>query len=269
MTKLRWDQIGTRFYETGIDRGVLYLEDGTVVPWNGITGVEEDLGNDGSTPYYIDGVKYLDSQNTGDYVSTLRAFTYPPEFEEYQGSLSLLEGFMASGQPMKSFGLSYRTLIGNDINGTNLGYKIHLLYNLVAVQDIPAYQSLNDQPQALEFSWRLMAVPEMVEGYRPTAHVIIDSRYINKYLLRDLENILYGSDTIDPSLTSLDDLVKYIQDWDIVEVVDNGDGTWTATGPSELVFYLDDTTFQINGIPVTWLASDTYKIETTIEEDGG
>lgn len=266
MSKLLWDRTGQRYYESGIDRGVLYLSDGTAVPWNGLTGVDEEFSGDTTTPYYLDGIKFNDGQTTDDFVATLKAFTYPEEFSEYQGITDVGNGLSVDGQQLKTFGLSYRTLIGNDSQGRDLGYKLHLVYNLTAVETTPTRQSLNNTPTASEFSWTITSSPEMLDGYRPTAHVIIDSRYINHYLLLDLEAALYGTDTEDAILPSLSDLVNYVEQWDIVEVQDNGDGTWTATGPDEFVVMLDDTTFLLNGVSVVWLDADTYKITTTVVE---
>lgn len=267
MTKLKWDQAGERYYETGVDRGVLYLTDGTGIPWNGITGIEEDFSGDTSTPYYLDGVKYLDDQKIGDYNGTLRAYTYPHEFEAYEGNVQILDGFMADGQPNNIFSLCYRTLIGNDTEGTDLAYKIHIVYNLVASQDTTSFVSLNDQLESVEFNWKITAVPEILSDYRPTAHVIIDSRYINSYLLRTLESWLYGDDVTDPYLPVLSDLVDFVTEWDLIEISDNNDGTWSATGPRELLYMLDDTTFQIDSVNATWITPDMYQITTTVDED--
>jgi hypothetical protein len=269
MTKLQWDKSGQRVYETGVDHGVLYLQDEIVVPWNGLISVVEGFSNDDAEPYYIDGVKYLDSQKTGDYNAVVRAFTYPPELDEYDGVGIIDESFSADGQPIKPFTLSYRTLIGTDTQDAGYAYKIHIIYGCVAVMDVPTYTSLGDTPDALQFSWKVFAIPELIGPYKPTAHLIIDSRYMNPYLLSSLETMLYGNDTQDAGLPDLDDLVDYVANWDLIEIRNNGDGTWTATGPSNLVYMLDDTAFQIDGIPVVWLEPDKYQIATTTEVSGG
>lgn len=264
MTRLRWDMAGRRVYESGVNQGVLYL-DGVAVPWTGLTNVVEGFAGDDSEPYYIDGVKYLDSQKIGDYTAVIKAFTYPPEFEEYQGVDSITDGMTLDGQPIKPFHFSYRTMIGSDTQELGSHYKIHIVYNLVATIDIPAYNSRGEAPSILEFSWKVFAMAKPIGAFRPTAHVVIDSRYMNPYLLKSLETMLYGDDTLDAQLPEIDDLVEYVGNWDMVEIRDNGDGTWTATGPSDFVYMLDPTTFQIDGIPVYWVDSDTYRISTTTE----
>lgn len=268
MTRLQWDKVGNRFYENGVDRGVLYL-DGYAVPWSGLTSVVEGVEGDDSTPYYIDGVKYLDSQKTGDYTADIKAFTYPPEFEEFQGVEIARGGVGLDGQPMRSFNFSYRTLIGSDTRELGSDYKIHIVYDAVATIDVPEHNSNAELPSILEFSWKVFATPKFIGPFRPTAHIVIDSRYINPYLLRSLETMLYGDDNQDSQLRDIYDLVEYVLGWDLVEIRNNGDGTWTAIGPSDLVYLVDDTTFRIDRIPVTWIDSDTYQISTTTEVNGG
>lgn len=212
MTKLRWDQVGERLYEAGVDRGVLYLSDNTGVPWNGLISVEENLGEDTSEPAYFDGVKYNDVPSTGDYSASLTAFTYPDEFLDFEGITDLGNGLFVDGQDSKFFGLSYRTLVGNDIDGTEYGYKIHLIYNLTAVPSSNNYETLTDSPNPMQFGWNITGVPQEAPGYRPTAHVIFDSRFLKKEILSGIEDILYGdadSDALLPSIAELMDIVYF------------------------------------------------------------
>jgi len=194
MTRLLWDQIGHRLYEAGIDRGVLYLEDTTGVSWNGLTSVEEDTSEETSEPIYFDGMKQLDEQAYGDFTATLKALTYPDEFLEYEGLASLGGGLYVDDQDSKLFGLSYRTLVGNDLEGTDFGYRLHLVYNLTAVPDSNSFGTVTATTDLTEFSWKLTSVPVLIEGYRPTAHVILDSRFLPSDILETIENILYGGD---------------------------------------------------------------------------
>lgn len=194
MAKLRWDEIGERLYEAGLDRGVLYLEDDTGIPWNGLTSVEENASEDTSEPRYFDGVKYLDQPYIGNFSATLRALTYPDEFLEYEGVEEIDTGLSVDGQAHKQFGLSYRTRVGNDVDNTDHGYKIHLLYNLVAISEVKSYTTMQNPALMIEFGWSIAGTPVVVEEYRPTAHVILDSRYLPVDVLAEIERILYGSD---------------------------------------------------------------------------
>ena len=268
MSKLVWDQVGNRFYETGLDRGVLYLPNSIGIPWNGLTAVEEQFNNDITAPYFIDGVKYLDAQSTGDFAATLKALTYPDEFLECEGVISIANGLYADNQEPKSFNLSWRTRIGNDVDG-DLGYKLHLLYNAIAVPSDNDYETVSETSSAMEFSWSLTSMPTDVVGYASTAYVVLDSRYLYSRLLPDVEAILYGDANNDATMPNLSDLIAWARDWKLISVVDNGDGTWTATGPDEFFTMLDANTFQITGIDATYLADGSYNITDTYEPQGG
>lgn len=213
MTKLQWDQVGERIYETGVDHGVLYKSDGSGVPWSGLTSIQEDFGGDTTTPHYLDGIKFNDSQTTGNFIATMKALTYPDEFLEYEGVSEIDTGIYVDGQPHKTFGLSYRSLIGNDTVGLDLGYKIHILYSLLAVPEIPTYLTFGDKVSPAEFSWRLVGIPQDSVNYRSTAHAIVDSRYLNPALLQVLENILYGNESQDSTLPELSNLVEFVANW--------------------------------------------------------
>jgi len=205
MTTLVWDAVGDRVYETGVDRGVLYLSDGRGVPWNGLTAVE-DRTTSTVTPLYWDGVKYNDLFVVGDFVGLLKAYTYPDEFMEFEGVQEVDNGLFVAGQTPKIFGLSYRTKIGNDLT-SELGYKIHILSNLTAVPSTKAFKTISDTMAAVEFEWTLTAVPSHVPGYKPTSHLIFDTSKSSPEMIADLEAILYGSDTTDPELPSFENLV--------------------------------------------------------------
>ena len=246
MGKLQWDQTGERFYETGVDQGVLYLADGRGVPWNGLTAVDEASGNVNQTSYYIDGVRYFTQRSVGDYSATLKAFTYPDEFMEFDGYQEAADGLILDSQPvLNEFGLSYRTRVGNDIDGTDHGYKIHLAYHMTAVPSSRSFGTMGDSVDPMLFSWTISGTPEVLAGYRPTCHVIIDSRKVSPAMLAVVEEILYGSDISDARLPTLFELVDLLSTW-AFGVVDNGNGTWTVRGPIENVKNLDKKTFMVD-----------------------
>lgn len=363
MTKLVWDGMGQRRYETGVDRGVLYLPDGTGVSWNGLTSVEEDEGGIEVEPFYFDGVKYLQVRTSGDYSGTISAYTYPVEFEQFDGLEQVTNGMQLTRQPVtEMFAISYRTRIGNDVEGLDHGYKIHVVYNLTATPSTKSYSTVSDQPEPVDLSWTVSAIPEIVPGYRPTAHVIFDTTKLNPYLVLDLEDLLYGTDpttevdpldsivldggtaesaglglydgggprtqsldavdggavgpagdeldggtpstsgtaTIDggspvigtsdsldggssissdtsgpildsaipkpfgtpPTLPRLAELLDLVTNWVLIDIVDNGDGTWTATGPEDFITMVNATEFEIRTPTATYLDEDTYVITT-------
>lgn len=263
MVKLLWGQAGDRRYETGLDRGVLYLPNGTVVPWNGLTSVQEKAGVP-AEPLYFDGIKYLDDVGGEDYVASLTAFTYPAEFEACGGIGSIGVGLFADDQRPTQFDLSYRTKIGNDIS-LDLGYKIHLVYNLTATPDDRGYATISDSLDAMDLSWDISAVPEPVTNYRPTAHAIIDSTKLNKYLLAEVEDILYGNASTAPRMPSLEELTTMMANWNLITIIDNGDGTWTATGPDEYVYLVGPDDFQIDNANATYSDTDTFTISNTYD----
>lgn len=263
MTRLQWDQVSERFYEFGVDHGVLYLDNDLVVPWNGLTAVEEDFSDLINTPYFVDGVKYLDVSSHGDFTATLSAITFPDEFLDYEGVDEIGNGLFVDAQNAKPFGLAYRTKISND-SGVE-AYKLHICYNLLAVPNDKSYQTVSDQITPIAFSWKLSGIPEPAVGYRATAHVILDSRYIYTQLLPELEDTLYGSDTTEPSLPALSDLIQTVTSWSLIKITVNGDGTWTATGPDEYITMIDSTTFMITNVDATYSDADTYTIRDTYE----
>lgn len=260
MTKLAWDRAGDRKFQAGLDRGVLYLPDGRAVAWNGLTGLDEKF-NIEMKPYYQDGIKYLDYQLLGEFAATLKAFTYPSEFERCIGQDSKGSGLVFHDQRPLSFGLAYRVKDGNDLVGTEGDYTIHLLYNLRAVPSDLSYATIGKDVAPVEFSWDLSATPEFAVGHRPTAHVSLKSSELGFGVLQQIEDILYGTDIDTPYLPSLAELIDTIDN--PVEIIDNGDGTWTAIGSANAVSLLSPTVFQVKGVPVNVIDADTYQIETT------
>lgn len=196
MARLVWDKTGERFYETGVRQGVLYpMVDGAYpkgVAWNGLTAVTESPSGAESTALYADDIKYLNLRSTEEFGATIEAYTYPKEFEECDGSAELAAGVTIGQQPRKSFGLSYRTALGNDVENENHGYKLHLIYGATASPSEKAYATTSDSPEAITFSWEVTTVPVNVEGFKPTAVLTIDSTKVDPAKLTALEDILYG-----------------------------------------------------------------------------
>lgn len=211
MAAIVWDDIGKRFFEAGVSKGVFYDYEGNGVGWNGLTSVEV------STPasveaIYFDGVKINDFVTTGDFSGTMKAFTYPEEFLPYEGVYHDVDGFYITDQPTNRFGLSYQTRIGNDVDGVDYGYKIHLLYELTAIPASRSFDTLSDQTEPIEFEWAITGIPQDIDNFRPTAHVIISSNKFDSYLLKDIEDTLYGTQYEDPILPPLKTLNTIIRE---------------------------------------------------------
>lgn len=199
MSKLVWDNTGARLYETGVKNGVLYPQGPTGnypkgVAWNGLTAVTESPSGAEATALYADDIKYLNLLSTEEFGATIEAYTYPAEFEECDGSASLAKGVSIGQQKRKQFGLAYRTTLGNDVDGNDYGYKLHLIYGALAAPSEKGYATINDSPEAITFSWEVTTTPVSVEGFKPTASVTIDSTKVDAEKLAALEVILYGKD---------------------------------------------------------------------------
>lgn len=211
MTKLVWDAQGSRFYETGTDRGVLYPNDAAGVPWNGLISVEENTSGGDLESYYIDGFKYLDYVLGEDFQATLTAFSAPSEFGPMDGNVGLAAGLFATLQPRQTFGLSYRTKIGNDVKADEFGYKIHLIYNSTASPSTRSNKTKSDSPEALQLAWTINCVPPSSDSFKPTAHLIVDSTKVaNASNLTALENALYGTSTTAPRLPTQTEVITLL-----------------------------------------------------------
>lgn len=200
MSRIKWDNAGERYYETGVKMGVLYpIQTGGVytkgVAWNGLTAVTESPSGAEATPLYADDIKYLNLMSNEEFGCTIEAYTYPDEFAECDGSAALANGVMIGQQKRKTFGLCYRTSIGNDVDGSDYGYKLHLVYGCLAAPSEKAYATINDSPEAITFSWEVSTTPVNVTGFKPTSQITIDSTKVDKSKLTSLEDILYGKDT--------------------------------------------------------------------------
>ena len=217
MSVLVWDQVGERFYETGVDHGVLYMPNmfgvyDNGVAWNGLTSVSESPSGAEPTALYADNIKYLNLYSAEEFGATIEAYTYPDEFAQFDGLATPSAGMTIGQQARRTFGLSYRTRIGNDLEGDDLGYKLHLIYGCQASPSEKAYNTINDSPEAITFSWEVSTTPVSVTGLRPTSIITIDSTKVLAADLEALENLLHGTVGTDPSLPLPDYLVTLFGD---------------------------------------------------------
>ena len=224
MSKLVWDKTGERYYETGVKMGVLYPQEtgGTYpkgVAWNGLTAVTESPSGAEPSPLYADDTKYLNLVSAEDFGATIEAYTYPDEFAECDGSAEIAAGVKIGQQKRKTFGLCYRTTLGNDVDGNDYGYKLHIIYGAQAAPSERAFATINDSPEAITMSWELSTTPVTVTGFKPTAHLEIDSTKVNAEKLAALELILYGKDPtsdggadgVDPRLPLPDEIATLLK----------------------------------------------------------
>jgi len=262
LAKLAWDQVGQRFFQTGVDRGVLYLTD-SAVAWNGLTSVDVDSDNDLQS-YYLDGAKYLQTVSPSDFAGKMKALTYPEEFDSVNGIENEDSGLSYYNQKPESFNLSYRTRIGNDLDGVDHGYKIHILYNVMASPDSYSYQTLQETLTPIEFGWTLSATPPFIDGHRPTSHISIDSTKVNPLVLESIETSLYGSAISNPYLPTIEEIITLLEQFGSLIIVDNGDGTWTAIDAADqYITMTNSTTFEIDNVDATYSDVSTYTVSTT------
>ena len=215
MSKLVWDQSGKRLYETGVDHGVLYpIQTGGVyskgVAWNGLTAVTESPSGADVNDIYADNMKYLGLVGAEKFGATVEAYTYPDEFAECDGSVELVKGATIGQQNRKVFGMVYRTVIGNDVDGNEHGYKLHLIYGATAAPSEKAYNTINEDPDAITFSWELSTTPVNVTGHKPTASLTIDSTKADPTKLAELEKILFGDTETEPRLPLPDEIAQLL-----------------------------------------------------------
>ncbi|AVO25262.1 major tail protein [Gordonia phage Gravy] len=273
MSELKWDSAGERLYETGVDHGVLYIPDNmgeysNGYAWNGLTSVSESPSGAESNPQYADNIKYLNLISAEEFGATIEAFTYPDEFSQCDGT-ALIGGVQIAQQTRKSFGFSYRTLIGNDLVGTDFGYKIHLVYGCQAAPSEKSRSTVNDSPEAATFSWELTTNPVPVAGinadtgkpYRPTAHVTIDSTKVGASALAALEEILYGTASEDPRMPAPEEVLELVGDA-LTEVTPMA-ATFDAPSDTVTIPSQAGVVYKIGGVPV--VAGDrVITVETTV-----
>lgn len=265
MPRLKWDNVGDRVFESGLDRGVLYLSNGDAVPWNGLISVIEKIGRS-SSPIYYDGVKVGESISLGSFSGTLSAFTYPGELDELEGNAKIRGGVFLGEQAPKTFGLCYRTRVGNDVDGAESGYKIHVIYNVVATPSDREYSTIGDSLDPVEFEWELETIPVDLPGFRGAAHITIKTDDLDPSLLTEIEKILYGNGPASASLIPMSELVDYINNWFRLKITDNGDGTWTASTTYDgYIYLLIDDEFRIDNANAIFINDHTYILSDTRE----
>jgi hypothetical protein len=257
MTKIQWAAVGDRRYEAGVDRGVFYPQSGPGLAWNGLLNISEKETSPDAQAVYSDGLKYQRSSYADEFSATVQAFTYPDEFDDYNGVLGEY-----TAQNRRLFAFSYRTLVGDDVTGLTRGYRIHLVYNaLVAPSDIDR-KSMTNVADPDTFSWDVSTLPVTIEGARASAHLVIDSTIANAEALEAIENALYGTALTAPYIPSPDEVVQIFMDHAELKIVLYPDGTWTATGPEHIVSYINPTTFKITSPSAVYLDEDTYQVST-------
>lgn len=266
MTRLSWNAVDKRYFEAGLDRGVLYLEDGSAIPWDGLISVNE-TGGEATTAYYLDGRPYFYLPKPKEYEATLTAYTYPDAFTSLMGldESDEVAGFYLDSQGSGKFHLSYRTFIGNATEGVDHGYKIHLVYNASVSSPESSYETLSQEINPSTFSWQINAIPENIEGYRPTAHIVIDTRKMSHAQVVEVENLIYGTNDFPPSLPNPFELLEFLRFGDSIVITDNGDGTWTAEGSIANIYEVDSKIFQIDHVNSVQNGDGTFDISSTNE----
>lgn len=248
MSKLTWDDTGKRTFETGVDHGVLYMPTNGLynngVAWNGLTAVTETPSGAEATALYADNIKYLNLISVEQLGGTIEAYTYPDEFVQFDGGVTLSGGVRIGQQSRPQFGLCYRTLLGNDTEDTDYGYKLHLLYGAQASPSERAYATVNDTPAAITFSWTFSTTPVSVGGHKPTSLVTIDSTKVDAADLAALELILYGSEGVDPRLPMPDEVIALFAGSAAavtpqVPTFDQGTDTITIPAQANVIYYID------------------------------
>ena len=254
MTRLTWDQVGERLYETGVDRGVLYHRAANGVydvgyAWNGLTTVTESPSGAESNPQYADNMMYLNLVSAELFGATIEAFTYPNEFAECDGTALPQPGVAIGQQSRRLFGLCYRTRVGNDVDGADYGYKLHLIYGALAAPSEKAFATINDSPEALSFSWEVSTTPVEVTGYKPTASLVIDSTQVDATALATLEDALYGTAGGDPRLPLPDEVIAMFSG--TITTVATQAPTYSAATDLITIPVVAGVIYQVDGVTVT------------------
>lgn len=260
MTKLSWGAPGERFYQSGVDRGVLYV-DGSGHVWNGLVSVTEKSSGGDVSEYHLDGIKYAEKKGVENFEADIAAFSSPPEFAMCDGTYEPHPGLIATNQPRKRFGFSYRTKIGNDLEGLEHGYKIHLVYDALATPSDRSNETLGDSEPS-PFEWTISAIPVDVTGIRPTAHFVIDSKKTDEFVLGKIEDALYGTNTTNAYLPSIAELIEMYIFTAEYTVIDFGDGTWSATGPDAGLVFVTADTVDITSTTIEFLDANTFTISS-------
>lgn len=210
MTKIAWNETGSRVYEYGIDRGVVYISDRPGIPWAGLISVSESPEGGGTQPLFYDGVKYMDVWMTENYGASIDAYSMPPELNDCVGNEALIPGLYATNQSRERFGFSYRSLIGNDVQGQDFGYKLHLVYNATIINSSDSTKTLENSLSPVSKKFDIRTVPVVEPGFRPTSHFVLDSTQLGLFKMRAAERLLYGSENTNPRLPTITQLIAAI-----------------------------------------------------------
>jgi len=284
--RLIWDKVGDRRFETGVDRGVLYTTDGVGVAWNGLTSVRESTPGGEARAFYLDGLKYLNIAGGQDFAGTIEAYTYPDEFSIHDGTVILDSGLIATQQRRRPFAFSYRTRIGNDVDGPDKGYKIHIVYNALAAPSEASYSSIGSSSEPSTFSWEFTTTPKRPKSetpLAPLAHIVIDSTKTNPSVLRYIEEQLYGSTRQQPHLVLMDDLFRFFENPQFVlsifadrvnglsPLVLETDGTGDLIGDNEIGLYqaLSESRLVKSGIAGLYRLTPLNPSFTEVADDPG
>lgn len=263
MTRIIWDKTGTRLFQTGIDRGMLYVGNNAGVPWNGLVSVTESPTGGDATPTFLDGQKVLNVAGGESFGATIEAYGIPIEFAPCAGWYEIASGLFATDQPKTTFGFSYRTLTGSDDEGIDLGYKVHIIFNALAKNLDFSRETITDKPSVKIHSWDITTVPLPVAGRRATAHLIFDTRHVARENMAKIEEILYGTDTTDPALPDATTVYNLADVFATLQIIDNGDGTWTAIDNLGTILTMTDSeTFQIDWDSAVVIDTDNYSISS-------
>ena len=247
MARLIWDKTGERLYEAGVSNGVLYLQktDGSYdigVAWNGLTAVNENPTGAEANSMYADNKKYAVIRSAEELGGTIEAYTYPDEFSQCDGSAEIIPGAYIKQQKRTPFGLVYKTLIGNDTEELDHGYKIHLIYGATASPSEKAYETINDSPDGIIFSWEYETIPTEVPGYKPTSSIELDSTKINRDKLKAIEDILFGTENTDPRLPSPAEIIEILNRYKLTFVAVGGGESLTG---ATIIVYSDSEKTQV------------------------
>jgi hypothetical protein len=264
MAKINWDSDGFRYYETGVDRGVLFVEGLPGVPWNGLTGVSEESSAGEKTEVFLDGVKTFEIDGEESFSGSIKAFNYPPEFSYCDGTFSSYMGIAVSNQPKRPFSFSYRTKVGNDTLGETAGYKIHFIYNATAAPSGREYSTVGQDVEAIEFEWSFNALPIRVPGYKAVSQMTVDSRATPPDVMAAVEAFVYGTDTLPPRMPTPSELIHIFESSTtvVLKITDLGDGTFVADGPDTVVSPGPDNEFTIDWPSVLLGGDGAYQVGT-------
>lgn len=265
MTRLSWEGTNEKFFETGVDRGVLYVEGKDGVPWIGLVSVSESPSGGDAKEVFLDGLKIVNRSKPEDFKAEIEAYTYPQEFEECEGAQEMANGLRVTQQNRKMFNLCYRTKVGNDIDGIEHAYKLHLVYNALAAPTDKDYESLSDDTDIPTFTWSISTRPVRFEdpffGVKYGAHIVLDSRVVYPWAMEAIENFLYGTDTTLPKFPTPDELLELFIDNALVKVIDNGDGTFSVEGPDANVYAVGDN-YTVNWPSVVDIDEDNTQLSS-------